>query len=129
MCSCPLRLNKPVASVKFQKLCEFVKLRNIRIVSKWYRQEFFRGTPRQIKGYHALPGGGPRAAAPPRMVTKFKKRIKVLEKESNFPDFQIFFYSEKSIFLRKNFEILKSFSGISEFFLKTFENIPKFLFL
>ena len=55
---------------------------------QWRRRDFFRGSARQLKGYHAPPQGvGERS---PRLITKFWifKRFKVLENESIFQKYR-----------------------------------------
>ena len=84
---------------------------------------FRRGRPWPLKGYQALPAGGPGAKAPPPTVAKFHflKRFKVLEHESIS---QNFFLPKKSIYSTKTFEkwsrFYKNFWNFSKNVFKIF---------
>ena len=85
----PNILIKTMKNIKFILFLIFFK----NVTQAFASPGFFgeRGTPKPLKGSHALPTGGQEAAAI-LMVTKMKilKRMKVLEYESILKNFNIF---------------------------------------
>ena len=89
---------------------------------------FREGTPRPLKGYQASPAAGPGGEGPQDgSEVSFFKTIQSIWRWIHFSKMSTFFFSERSIFSKKNFEKLNIFYKNFWFFSKNYLKISIFM--